>query len=196
MLKEFFNSRAHIWDETVAEKDIARLERMAERLDLKPGSVVLDVGTGTGVFLPFILGKVGINGRVVALDIADAMLQKAWEKGFNGNIDYLQADIGGIPLLGEIFDSVICYSSFPHFRDKLIAFNEIYRVMKAGGRLHICHTSSRAAINEVHASIPEVENDILPDAAEMERLLSEAGFSGIKVEDYSSYYLASAAKPF
>ena len=195
MLKKYFNDRADIWDETVAEKDTAKLERMAERLKLKPGSLVLDVGTGTGVFIPYLFNSIGKKGQIVALDIAEQMLKKARAKGFDGNIDYLQADITGIPLRDEMFDSVVCYSSFPHFRDKPRALAEIKRVMKVGGRLLICHTSSRAEINEIHSQIPAVENDILPDSAGMRLLLSVAGFTAIRIEDNSDSYLASARKP-
>ena len=195
MLKEYFNQRAAIWDDTVAEKDTAKLEQMAERLNIKTGSMVLDVGTGTGVFLPYLFSSIGKKGQIIALDIAEEMLKKAQAKGSDGNIDYLQADITEIPLHDEIFDSVVCYSSFPHFQDKPRALAEIKRVLKSGGRLLICHTSSRAIINGIHSQIPEVRNDVLPDSAEMRLLLSVAGFAGIKVEDNSESYLASAMRP-
>ena len=194
MLRTYFNDRADIWDENIAEKDTAKLERMAERLGLKSGSGVLDVGTGTGIFLPFIQSKIGGEGRIVALDIAEEMLRKARAKSLNGNINYLQADIMDIPLDSEIFDSVVCYSSFPHFRDKLKALSEINRVMKNGGRLVICHTSSRAHINEIHSQMPIVKDDLLPDEDEMTAILTVTGFSGIKVEADSDNYLASAVK--
>ncbi|MBA7553965.1 2-methoxy-6-polyprenyl-1,4-benzoquinol methylase, mitochondrial [subsurface metagenome] len=123
------------------------------------------------------------------------MLRRAQAKGFNGNIDYLCADITNIPLRNEIFDIIVCYSSFPHFQDKLRALAEMNRVIKRGGRLLICHTSSRASINEIHRQIPAVENDIIPDEGEVQEVLSMAGFVDIKIEDDSESYLASARKP-
>ena len=195
MIKEYFNEKAVIWDETVAERDTTRLEHMAKRLNIRLGSTVLDVGTGTGVFLPFLISKIGKNGRIVALDFAEKMLRRAQAKGFNGNVDYLQADVANIPLPDEIFDIVVCYSSFPHFQDKPRALVEINRVTKGGGRLLICHTSSRAIINEFHRQIPAVGNDTIPDEPEMQFMLSMAGFVDIKIEDNSQSYLASARKP-
>jgi ubiquinone/menaquinone biosynthesis C-methylase UbiE len=194
MLRTYFNEQADSWDENVAEKDIAKLEQMAGRLELKPSSMVLDVGTGTGVFIPYLFDSIGKKGRIVALDIAEEMLKKARSKRFDGNIDYLQADIGEIPLTDGTFDSVVCYSSFPHFQDKPGALVEIKRVMKGGGKLVICHTSSRAHINEVHSQIPVVENDFLPDSIGMLVLLKAAGFTEIKVEDNRDSYLASAMR--
>ena len=195
MLRTYFNEQADSWDENVAERDAAKLEQMAGRLELKPSSMVLDVGTGTGVFIPYLFGSIGKKGRIVALDIAEEMLKKARTKRFDGNIDYLQADIGEIPLPDGTFDSVVCYSSFPHFQDKPAALAEIKRVMKGGGRLVICHTSGRAHINEVHSQIPVVENDVLPDSIGMLLLLKAIGFTEIKVEDNSDSYLASAMRP-
>ncbi len=194
MIREYFNGRAAIWDETVAEKDTAKLERMAERLGIEPGSTVLDVGTGTGVFLPYLLNSIGNGGRIIALDIAEEMLQTARTKRFDGNVDYLHADVISIPVRDELFDVVVCYSSFPHFQDKPGVLGEINRVTRTGGRLFICHTSSRDQINEIHAQIPVVRHDILPGRDEMRALLSAAGFTSIEIDDGRDSYLASARK--
>jgi len=195
VIKAYFNQRAASWDETVAERDTSKLEQMAKRLNIKPGSTLLDVGTGTGVFLPFLLSKIGSGGHIVALDFAEEMLKKAMAKGFNGNIDYLCADITNIPLDDEIFDTVVCYSSFPHLQDKSRALAEINRAIKSGGKLFICHTSSRATINQIHRNIPAVQNDTIPDEDEVQMLLSMAGFTEISIDDTSESYLASARKP-
>ncbi len=195
MIKEYFNEKAAIWDEEVSEKDVTKLERMARRLDIKSGSIVLDVGTGTGVFLPFLLSRVGDSGQIVAIDFAEEMLKIARAKRFNGNVCYLCADIADIPRDDETFDNVVCYSSFPHFQDKPGALAEIFRVTRSGGRLFICHTSNRDEINEIHRQIPVVQNDIIPDADEMHGLLSVAGFIDIKIEDDEGSYLSSARKP-
>jgi len=194
IIRAYFNQRAAVWDETIAEKDTTKLERMAKRLNIKPGSTILDVGTGTGVFIPFLLSEIGKSGRIIASDFAEKMLRRARAKSFNGNIDYLPADVTNLPLCDEGFDVIVCHSSFPHFQDKPRALTEINRVMKSGGRLSICHTSSRAKINEIHSQIPAVRNDTIPDKDEMQLMLSAAGFTEVKVDDNSDSYLASARK--
>ena len=194
MTRAYFNEKAATWDETVAEKDMTKLERIAERLDIEPASVVLDIGTGTGVFVPYLLNRIGKHGRLFALDFAEEMLKRARAKGFDGSIDYLCADVTNIPIGDEIFDAIVCYSSFPHFQDKLGAFAEMNRVIKTGGKLFICHTSSRATINGIHREIPIVQNDVIPNEDKMQTMLSAAGFTEIKIHDNSQSYLASAKK--
>jgi len=195
MLREYFNSKADIWDENMAEKDVNKLMQMAERLELKPGSVVLDVGTGTGIFLPYLLKKIGNNGKIVALDLAEEMLAKARAKYPDGNIEFLHADIMEIPIYEEMFNAVVCYSSFPHFRDKQKALARIMQVMKPGGRISICHTSGRDHINGIHATLPGMENDLLPSPDEMRILFSDAGFTVVKIEEDSESYLTVGEKP-
>jgi len=195
MIKTYFSRMAAFWDKTAAENDQAKLRLMAERLNIRPGATVLDVGTGTGVFIPFLLSRVGNRGQIVALDVAEEMLRRARAKGFNGIVAYLNADVVNIPIPDETFDAIVCYSSFPHFQDKPKALGEIYRVTRSGGYLFICHTSSRDTVNEIHSSIPEVENDLIPDADEMQIMLAKAGFIDIRIEDYRESYLCCARKP-
>ena len=194
MVRAFFNEKASIWDATIAEKNIAKLDVMAQHLNIKPDSSVLDVGTGTGVLVPFLLGKVGPKGRLVAIDVAEEMLKLSRAKGFCGNIEYLHADIVNLPIAEKSFDSIVCYSSFPHFHNKPQALAEMARVLKNGGGLFICHTSSRSTINEIHRAVPAVENDLIPDTEDMLTLLSMAGFGDIKIEDRTDSYLARAIK--
>ncbi|MFC1942587.1 class I SAM-dependent methyltransferase [Chloroflexota bacterium] len=195
MSKSYFNEKAAIWDERVAEKDLTSLENIAGSLTIEAGSTVLDVGTGTGVFTPFILSRLGENGKLVCLDFAEEMLKIFRSKGFEGNIEYICADIAASGLDDETFDAVVCYSSFPHFQDKPGALNEISRILKDDGRLYICHTSSRLAINNLHHRIPEVHNDHIPDEVKMRQLLSTAGFEKINIFDNEDSYLASGRKP-
>jgi ubiquinone/menaquinone biosynthesis C-methylase UbiE len=193
--RAYFNRKAANWDATASERDATKLERMSRRLNIEPGSTILDVGTGTGVFIPFLLKIIGGEGHIVSLDIAEKMLAEARAKGIYGNIDYLCADVTNIPVDNETFDSVVCYSTFPHFRDKPGALAEMKRVTKSNGNLLICHTASRIKINGIHHQIPEVENDSIPDEAEMRAMLSEAGFTGIMIDDNSESFLCSAIKP-
>ncbi len=194
MSKDFFNTRAATWDIRVAEKDISRLQGMSDRIDISPGDAVLDVGTGTGVFVPFLLEKIGSEGRLVCLDFAENMLDIARNKNFTGNITYLCTDIENSGLPDESFNAVVCYSVFPHFQDKPGALGEINRVLKKKGLLFIGHTSGRQAINDIHRTLPEVSDHLFPENDEMRRLLAEAGFRDIHISDGLTHYFVTARR--
>lgn len=194
MSRAFFNRKAAAWDATVAESDTSKLQRMADRLLIPPGARVLDVGTGTGVFLPYLVDMIGDDGKVVALDVAEEMLKVALAKSLDGGIHYLQATTTSLPLPGEQFDVVVCYSSFPHLQPLNESLRELYRVLRSGGRVLICHTSSRARINDIHRTIDAVSDHLIPDDREMERTLSVAGFRDITISDREDSYLATATK--
>jgi ubiquinone/menaquinone biosynthesis C-methylase UbiE len=194
MTMAYFNRMASKWDENIAEKDQARLERLAQSLDIKPGSNLLDVGTGTGVFIPFLLRRIGSRGRLVCLDFAAEMLQRARDKKFADNINFVCQDITRTSLESRSFESVVCYSSFPHFADKPGALKEINRLLKPGGKLFICHSSSRESINRIHKHIHILSHDLIPENEKMRELLLAAQFKDIAIQEDPESYLAIAVK--
>jgi ubiquinone/menaquinone biosynthesis C-methylase UbiE len=193
--REYFNQLAGTWDKMTPEETRARLPQMIDYLAIKPGDTILDVGGGTGILLPLLYNAAGDRGKIVSLDIAEEMLKQARDNGYPNSIHYIHADVAAIPLSAEAFDLVICYSCFPHFPDKLKALAEMTRVLRNRGRLVICHTASRQAINELHKSIGNVvANDTIPDEAIMRKMLAASGLKPIEVRDDSHRYLAIAAK--
>lgn len=194
MSRAYFNEMAGGWDRTAAETDHTKLQDMVRRLDLRRGAVILDVGSGTGVLLPFLQEAIGRTGRILAVDFAELMLRQALRKNPGDNVTYLLADAGHIPVCSESVDAVVCYSSFPHFPGKPAVLREMYRVLRGGGRLLVCHTSSREQINAIHRGIPAVRHDLLPDNTEMRLMMTAAGFTSVRIEDRSDSYLAVAEK--
>jgi len=171
--RTFFNQKAAAWDENHCEQDTTKLKVLAERLGVESGATLLDVGSGTGIFLPLLLRKIGNQGVLVALDYAEELLRKARGKGVSERIFYLQGDVASLPFGREIFDACVCYSSF---------------------RLIICHTSNRDEINRVHQQMPAVANDIIPAEGELKTMLQRAGFIDIRIDDGPASYLATAQK--
>jgi len=192
--KEYFDRLALTWDSRLTPETLTRLSNIVAELDIKPVSCVLDVGSGTGVLVPFLNRAIGNLGTIIEVDISARMLAEAKSKGLN-NTHFIQADIAYIPMPQEVFDLVICHNVFPHFGNKLKSLKEIARVTKLNGRLAICHSMSREAVNNLHQTIGGVvRNDLLPEEVELYQLLTEAGLDSIKLEDNSDRYLAVAHK--
>ena len=194
-LQEYFDQLAPTWDEEFTRERLKCLGDIVRELGIKPGYYVLDIGSGTGVLLPFLIAELGDKGRIVALDFSAEMLGQAKAKNFPPIVGFAQADILAIPLADNSVDLAICNSVFPHFNDKVKALREIARVLGNNGRLVICHTMSRAMINHLHQSIGGViANDLLPDEYQLKELMKPIGLRVTHFEDSAERYLVTAEK--
>ncbi len=194
-IRVFFNQRADTWDEGHAADSVSASERLICGLGIKAGSRVLDVGCGTGLIIPWLLEAVGAEGMVIALDIAEIMLRVARDKHEAPNLEYIHADIAHPPFLDRSFDEVVCHNCFPHVSDKAGAAREMFRILRPGGRVSICHNESREAINALHRRIGgEVGGDMLPDEREMRDMFVRAGFEEFSIIDGEDIYLMQTGK--
>lgn len=187
--KEFFNSMAYKWD-TVCKHDTEKIMYILNLLDIKEGSKLIDVGTGTGVLVPYLSNYVGKDGKVIAIDIADKMLEVAQSKYNFKNVSFVCGDILKVDLPKEGFDYIICYSAFPHFEDKLTMIKTISRLLKTGGKFIICHSQSREAINNLHKNVSEVvAEDNLPDMEKIKSYFQQVGITTINQVDNNEMFV-------
>jgi ubiquinone/menaquinone biosynthesis C-methylase UbiE len=194
-LQEYFDRLAPTWDKELTRERLKCLSKIVKELGIKPGYYVLDIGSGTGVLLPFLITELGGEGRIIALDFSAEMLGQARAKNFPPIVGFAQADVLAVPLADSSVDLAICNNVFPHFSDKGKALKEIARVVNNNGRLVICHTMSRATINQLHQSVGGmVANDLLPDESQLRGLIKQAGLKTTHFEDSPERYLVIAEK--
>ncbi len=194
-LQEYFDQLAPTWDKELTPERLQCLGTIIQELGMKPGDRVLDIGSGTGVLVPFLTAELGTKGKIIAMDISMEMLVQAQAKDFPPIVGFAQADVLAIPLADESMDLAMCNSALPHFGDKGEALKEIARVLRTNGRLVICHTMSREALNRLHQSIGgPVADDLLPDEAHLRRLIDQAGLKMTHFEDGPERYLVIAEK--
>lgn len=114
-------------------------DRSLVRLALEPGEAVLEVGCGTGVFLPSLAALVGPTGRVVGIDHAPAFLEQARDRiagaGLADRVELAEADAHRLPFADETFDAVHCERVLMHLEDPALAIREMRRVVRPGGRV-------------------------------------------------------------
>ena len=194
-LQEYFDQLAPTWDKELTQERLKCLGNIVKELGIKPGYYMLDIGSGTGVLLPFLVAELGDEGKIIALDFSAEMLSQAKAKTFQPIVGFAQADVLAIPLADNSVDLAMCNSAFPHFDDKTGALKEIARVLRNNGRLVICHTMSRTMINQLHQSIGgAVANDLLPDEFQLKGLIKQAGLKITHFEDGPERYLVIAEK--
>jgi demethylmenaquinone methyltransferase/2-methoxy-6-polyprenyl-1,4-benzoquinol methylase len=195
--QEFFNEIAYSWDNRFCnEKLFTFLEEAVPKFGLSKGNRVLDVGTGTGVLIPFLLDSVGPSGHITAIDFAEKMIEICKAKYANyPNVNCALQSIERLDFPAESFDIVTCFGLFPHIENKKEALDRINQVLKPSGRLIIAHALSSSEISAHHHNTsPIVAHDVLPDSQNMRRLLKQSGFINILVQDRTGSYVCKSEK--
>ena len=192
---DFFDHHAPTWDQTGPDPaaTLRRLQELNGRLGLRAGLDLLEVGCGTGQITRWLADLVK-PGTVVAADFSPAMLAKARTRGVDA--DFVLMDICREEPVQHQFDVVLCFHSFPHFRDPAAALRQIARQVKPGGQLLVLHLVGSAQLNAFHHQVGgPVGHDHLAPAARWPELLRPVGLQVTEVVDREDLFLLKAELP-
>ncbi len=107
---------------------------------LQPGETVLDLGSGGGIDCFLAARRVGSAGRVIGVDMTPEMIHLARENGSKSglqNVEFRLGEIENLPVQDGTVDAVISNCVINLSTDKERVFREIFRVLKAGGRMMV-----------------------------------------------------------
>ena len=161
-----------------------RLKATIEASRLRRGERVLDVGTGTGILIPYILKC--RPSEIHACDLAENMLRRVKEK-FPRVITHL-CDVGDLLLPDDSLDVAFINACFSNIMDKSKSLNNLYRLLRRKGRLVISHPLGRDFIVELKKHTP-FHLDLLPDEAGARGLFERHGFEIVSFRDEPLFYL-------
>lgn len=169
----YFNMMAEKWDDIVSH-DEEKIKKIIDLLEIKEGSAILDIGTGTGVLVPFLHPYAGKSGTIIAIDSAENMINIAKSKFDYRNVRFIVGDALTEELPIKQFDYIILYSVFPHLHDKRAAIRLLSEYLNKDGKMLICHSQSREEINNMHKRIFGFNgNMILPEMSIIECYFNE-----------------------
>ncbi|MBX3238875.1 MAG: arsenite methyltransferase [Chitinophagaceae bacterium] len=107
---------------------------------IKKGDTVIDLGSGAGNDCFIARNETGEDGRVIGIDFAPAMIDKAkanaQKLGF-ANVEFRQGDIENIPVSSSVADVIVSNCVLNLVPDKEKVFKDIFRVLKQGGHFSI-----------------------------------------------------------
>jgi arsenite methyltransferase len=165
---------------------------------LRPGEVVLDLGSGGGIDVLLSARRVGPTGKAYGLDMTDEMLELARrnqrEAGVE-NVEFLRGEIEAIPLPDASVDVIISNCVINLSADKRRVLAEAFRVLKPGGRFAVSDIVVRGDLPEAIKRSIELWAGCVVGALEervFERLLAETGFVDIGIEPTRVYALEDA----
>jgi len=171
--------------------------------ELKPGEVVLDLGSGGGIDVLLSARRVGPTGKAYGLDMTDEMLALARENQRHAgqtNVEFLKGEIENIPLPDNSVDVIIsnCVINLSADKDRVIA--EAFRVLKPGGRVAVSDIVVRGeSVPESVRRSMELWVGCIAGALEEGRFrekLTRAGFERIDVEPTRIYRSEDARQFF
>jgi SAM-dependent methyltransferase len=157
--------------------------------ELKPGEVVLDLGSGGGIDVLLSARRVGPAGKAYGLDMTDEMLALARENQARSgldNVEFLRGEIERIPLPDRSIDVIISNCVINLSADKDRALAEAFRVLKPGGRVAVSDIVVGAAglPDEVRRSLEAWAGCVAGalEESEYRRKLTAAGFEAVDIE--------------
>jgi ubiquinone/menaquinone biosynthesis C-methylase UbiE len=161
--------------------------------ELKPGEVVLDLGSGGGIDVLLSARRVGPNGKAYGLDMTDDMLalakRNAEEAGVT-NVEFLRGRIEDIPLPSNSVDVIISNCVINLSGDKATVLKEAFRVLKPGGRFAVSDVVVQGELPDDVKRSMELWVGCVAGAlsdSEFVSLLSKAGFENPGVELTRTY---------
>ena len=183
-----------------SKKDLALIPKLAINLsrgcgnptsfaNIQPGQVVADFGSGGGIDLVLAAHKVGPTGKVIGIDFAPHMIERAKqvmkEAGLSDRAEFILLDIENPKVPDNIADLVISNCVINLCPCKPCVYKQIYEILKPGGHMAI---SDIVAVGDVDSKVREYFQSIWAGCTggamledEYFKIFREAGFSQLKV---------------
>ncbi|MBL7006810.1 MAG: methyltransferase domain-containing protein [Spirochaetia bacterium] len=158
------------------------------------GETCVDLGSGRGTDALRMAESVGPEGFVYGIDISEGMLKKAEknaEKLGTKNVSFLKSNLETIPLEDSSVDLVISNCTINHADNKQTVWNEIFRILKKGGRFVVSDIYSSEPVPEEYKNDPAAIAECWAGSVTRElyaEQLNNAGFSDIHILEESDPY--------
>ena len=158
------------------------------------GEICVDLGSGRGTDVLRLAETVGNHGFVYGIDISEGMLQKARNTAnWLGilNVEFINSSLEKINLADGIADLVISNCTINHSSDKQAVWNEVFRILRKGGRFVVSDIYSVNPIPEEYRNDPVAVSECWAGSVTRNEYLEQlrkAGFSSLQVIEESAPY--------
>ena len=165
-------------------------------LGLEPGETVVDLGSGAGIDVFLAARAVGPTGRVIGVDMTPAMLAKARENAARAGltqVEFREGRLEALPVADGSVDAVTSNCVINLVPDKAVAFREIARILRPGGRFAISDIVldtplPEAIVNDLHAYVGCISGAVLRE--DYLAVVRDAGFTDVTIAKDVDYLAA------
>jgi arsenite methyltransferase len=158
------------------------------------GNVCIDLGSGKGLDVLKMAEQVGPTGKVYGVDVSEEMLEKARKTADKlgvKHVEFIRSDLERIALDSKIADLIISNCTLNHVADKKAVWNEIFRLLKKGGRFVISDIYASETVPENYRNDPDAVAECWAGSVtrdEYIKTVTEAGFPEFEIKEESQPY--------
>lgn len=160
---------------------------------VRPGDVVLDLGSGAGFDCFLAAKRVGSSGHVIGVDMTPEMLERARRNAESGgytNVEFREGELEALPVVDASVDLVISNCVINLVPDRLQVYREAFRVLKPGGHFAISDTLVTEEVPDAFLQSSLAKMACLSATGTAEdyvRLIEDAGFQQVQVVNQTEY---------
>lgn len=193
--RHFFDQLSSTWDENEILSTPDKVKEILGYIGIQEDEDILDLGTGTGVLIPFLAEKIGKKGSITAVDFSSGMLEKAKIK-FGDLIPtplFLNLDLEKEPIPKQ-YDHILLYCVYPHLKEPELTLKKLINEnLKEKGDISIAFPCGPDFINHIHEE-RHSDSGKLPTPTELSVKLSQWGFKSKVISDTPDTYLVKIFK--
>lgn len=162
--------------------------------------VCVDLGSGRGTDVLRLAQDVGSNGHVYGIDLSDGMIAKSKKMAKKlgiSHVEFIQSELEKLPIKENSVDLVISNCTINHAKRKQEVWNEVFRILKNGGRFAVSDIYAAEEVPEEYQNDPEAVAECWAGAVTREVYLEQlqnAGFNSFDVVEESEPYEKGAIK--
>jgi SAM-dependent methyltransferase len=152
-----------------------------EWLNIPPGGIALDVGSGPGSVTASLARAAGPDGLALGVDISEPMLARAVRAEASPQVGFLRADAQRLPLRDQTVDAVVSTAVLQLIPDPVAALAEIARVLRPGGRLAVM-VPSAGRMAGLWQTLPSIGAHVFGED-EIGDILEDHGFVSVRTKN-------------
>ena len=187
--RDAFDRSHHLFLVALPDAVVERMERIVAAPAIRPGEVVLDVGTGTGALIPQI--RRYRPGGLFACDLSPRMLEQVARR--YSEVERHLCDVRELALPDGAVDVVFMNGMYGNIIDKEGALSNLVRMLAPGGRVVISHPEGRGFVAQLDRAAP-FPITALPSEAEARSFLGSFGLTSTRYVDEEKLFIALALR--